>query len=177
MLELQKSVLSRALTDGEMLYAIIDSGIYKEFHDLMDIEGEEDVRILLKEPYLDGYESAAPYLMALEIEGSLCDGLLHASVGECWLTFVVSDKSLDVLAEELREMIVPYSEAHGHEIIYRFYDPRNLANYLAIHDKDELDAFFGDIGGEFFTIDAANPAFLYHYSKEGILPILLEEEK
>ncbi len=171
-----KNVLKRYMTEGMHLYAIVDSAIYKTFHDLMDIEGEEHIRILLKEPYLYGYESVAPYLVLLDIDDAMTDELLHAATGEQWLTLIVSHKSLDALAYELRDMIVVESEAHGKAIIYRFYDPRNLSNYIHIHSDEELEAFYEDIGGALLTIDAKNPEFMHLYSKEGILVIDTREE-
>jgi len=176
MSEICKAFLKKELGSGKALYGIVDSAIYKEFHDLMDIEGEENIRILLKEPYLHGYERAAPYLMLLDIDDAIADGLLHAAKGEQWLTLVVSHKSLDALAQELRDMIVVESEVHGKPIIYRFYDPRNLANYIHIHDEAELKMFYEDIGGALFTIDADDPSVLYAYRDNGIEMIDLKEE-
>jgi len=168
--------LKSQLNEKIKLYAIVDAGIYKNFLDLMDIEGEEKIRILLKEPYLHGLEAAAPYLMALDGDDALADGLIHASLGEYWLTFVTSHKDLDTLALELREMIVPFSEQHGHEIIYRFYDPRNIENYLLMHNEEELAGFYNDIGGALFVIDAQDPSVIHVYSQEGIEMIDLKEE-
>jgi len=171
-----KAYLQAQLKEKDRLYAIVDAGIYKDFLDLMDIEGEEQIRILLKEPYLHGFEEAAPYLMALDADDALTDGLLHASLGETWLTLVVSHKTLDELATELRGMIVPFSEHHGHEIIYRFYDPRNIENYLLIHNEEELAEFYDDIGGALFVVDAQDPDVMYVYSNEGIEMVDLKEE-
>lgn len=176
MIEMHKVFLNKEITEAKALYAIVDSGIYKSFHDLMDIEGEENIRILLKEPYLHGYETAAPYLMLLDIDDAITDGLLHAATAEQWLTLIVSQKSLDALAQELRDMIVVESEMHARTIIYRFYDPRNLANYIHIHNEEELKMFYEDIGGALFTIDADDPSMLYAYRNDGIEMIDLKDE-
>ncbi len=170
-----KDFLKNELKDGDTLYAIVDSGIYDEFHDLMDVEGEENIRILLKEPYLQGYETAAPYLMLLDIDDAITNGLLHAAAGEHWLTLIVSRKSLDALAQELRDMIVVESEMHARYVIYRFYDPRNLTDYIHIHSEEELIEFYEDIGGVLFTVDADDPGVVYAYRPRGVEMIDLKE--
>lgn len=171
-----KDFLKNELKEGDTLYAIVDSGIYKAFHDMMDVEGEENIRILLKEPYLQGYETAAPYLMLLDIDDAITNGLLHAAAGEHWLTLIVSRKSLDALAQELRDMIVVESEMHARHIIYRFYDPRNLTDYINIHSEEELTELYEDIGGALFTVDADDPGVVYAYRPRGAEMIDLKEE-
>jgi len=145
--------ISSIVPEGSYIYGIVDMGIYKRFGDLMDIEGEERIRILFKPPYLDGFESAAPYLVKLELsDDELSEHLLSEGSGKDWFSLVVSRNSLDGLADTLRSMIVPFSEPHDKEVILRFYDPRNLENYLKIHSKDELASMFAAIDGFFALI-------------------------
>jgi len=168
--------LKNECAKDEHLYAIIDAGIYKPFLDVIDIEGDTYAQILLKDPYLHGYEEAAPYLVELDLDTPLSLELLEASLGEYWMSFILSSKRPQSLAGELREMIVPFSQQHGHEIIFRFYDPRNLSNYVHIHDADELEALYDDLGGRMFTIDADDTSVLYRYDREGIEMIDLKEK-
>jgi hypothetical protein len=170
------SFLRNECVENEHLYAIIDTWIYKEFLDIIDIEGEENISILLKEPYLQGYEEAAPYLIEMDIDTPLFLELLEASLKENWMSFVISSKTLESLARELREMIVPFSQHHEQEIIFRFYDPRNLSNYIHIHDEDELEEFYDDIGGRMLTIDVDDASVLYRYDRKGIEMIDLKEK-
>jgi len=63
---------------------------------------------------------------------------------------------------------MPYSEQHQREILFRFYDPRNLDNYLMIHNEEELEEMFEDVGGSLFTVDTISNNLLNYYSKESI---------
>ncbi len=156
------------------LYGVVDSGIFPEFHDMADIEGWDDIRILLAEPYLHGFESAAPYLVRLQPGGRFAEKLFEESAGGYWLTLIVSRKGLDGLANELREMIVVYSQMHERYVILRFYDPRNFDDYLAIHDERALSELFDDIGGAVYTIDAQRAGVIYRYTREGISRVVME---
>ena len=94
-----------------------------------------------------------------------------------WITYLLSHKNINALQNELQEMIMPYSEQHQKEILFRFYDPRNLTNYMLMHDAEELVEMFEDVGGGFFTVDTKESNFLHGYSQEKSFEIIeLEEE-
>ena len=175
MAKMYNNFFEKELSAGGTLYGVVDSGIFPEFHDMADIEGWDEIRILLAEPYLHGFESAAPYLVRLRPGGRFAERLFEESSGGYWLTLIVSQKGLDDLANELREMIVVYSCIHERYIIFRFYDPRNLDDYLAIHDKRALSEFFDDIGGIIYTMNAQKPNVVHRYTRDGLSKRVLEE--
>ncbi len=176
LLQIQKKLIAKQAA-GADLYAIVESAIYKELHRMVELEMEDRIRILLKEPYLHGYDKVAPYLVSLNLDDDpVSDKLIEESRGESWLTFVVSCKRMDELADELRDMIVVYSEKHEKDIVYRFYDPRHLQNYLLIHEPPELNTLFEEeIEGFFMTIDREDPTLMYRYDAGGMTPVFAKE--
>ena len=160
---------------GAKLYAIVDTAIYKEFIDIMDIEDPER-RILFKDPFIGEYENVAPYLLHLTKDDPFTEDTLTKGYGKPWLSFIVSRLDISTLAFELRERINIYSEEHEKEVIFRFYDPRNLKRYFKILTDKEQVTFFNDINGLFAYVDIEIPSKLHLCSAKESKHILLEKE-
>jgi len=161
---------------GASLYGIVDTGIYKAFHDVLDIEDPEH-RILFKDTYIQEYESVAPYIVSLEKESTFAKELIVKGYASTWLTFMVSRHDMPTLAYELRERINVYSQKHEKEIIFRFYDPRNLARYFKMLTTEEQETLFTDINGLFAHVDLEETHRLQLYTAQGTKEIMLEEEE
>lgn len=161
---------------NDTLYAIVDAAINKEFIKVLHMQEPNSYSILLKEPLATQVEKAAPYLVELNLEEAYTQELMKKGFATNWITYILSHKNLNELTEELKEMIMPYSEQHEREILFRFYDPRNLDNYVMIHNEEELEMMFEDVGGSLFTVDVEEPNFLHVYSqKKNFEMIELEE--
>jgi hypothetical protein len=161
---------------GAKLYAIVDTGIYREFIDMVDIEDPKR-RILFKDPFIDEYENVAPYLLLLNKDDPFTEDIITKGYGKPWLSFIVSRLDMPTLAFELRERINIYSDQHEREIIFRFYDPRNLQRYFKMLTDKELLTLFHDLNGLFAYVDTETPSKLHLYSaKESKLVILQKEE-
>lgn len=161
--------------EGFMLYGIVDGAIHQEFTKVLHMQEEDSYKILLKEPLAQKVEKAAPYLVKLNLKEEYTQKLMKEGFATYWLTYVISHKNIDELQEELKEMIMPYSEYHQREILFRFYDPRNLDNYVMIHEEDELEEMFEDVGGSFFTVDLEEKDYLHCYSVETPLQVVYLE--
>lgn len=146
-------------------YTIVDSAINKTFTKAIHMQEEDSYKILLKEPLAQKVEKAAPYLVELNLEETYTQELMKKGFATNWLTYILSHKNLEELTEELKEMIMPYSEQHQREILFRFYDPRNLDNYVMIHEEVELKDMFDDVGGSLFTVDTQESNFLHAYTQ------------
>ena len=162
--------------ENHNLYAIVDSAINKEFTKALHMQEEESYKILLKEPLAQKVEKAAPYLVKLNLEEEYTQKLMKKGFATNWLTYILSHKNINELTEELKEMIMPYSEQHQREILFRFYDPRNLDNYVMIREAEELIEMFEDVGGGFFTVDTVSNNLLNYYSKDSINDFIDLEE-
>jgi len=158
------------------LYAIVDSAINKEFTKALHMQEPNSYAILLKEPLATKVEKAAPYLVTLNLEETYTQELMKKGFATNWLTYILSHKTLNELQEELKGMIMPYSEHHQKEILFRFYDPRNLDNYIMIHEEVELKDMFDDVGGSLFTVDTQESNFLHAYTQNENFKIVDLEE-
>ena len=172
-----KELLEKEKYQNYTLYTIVDSAINREFTKALHMQEDNSYKILLKEPLVQKVEEVAPYLVKLNLEEEYTQKLMEKGFATNWLTYLVSYKNIDELQQELQEMIMPYSEQHQREILFRFYDPRNLENYIMIHEAEELVEMFEDVGGAFLTVDSDEPTFLHLYSKDKNFEIIeLEEE-
>lgn len=172
-----KTVLTKEEYEEHTLYAIVDSAINKEFTKALHMQEEESYKILLKEPLAQKVEKAAPYLVKLNLEEEYTQKLMKKGFATNWLTYIISHKKINELTEELKEMIMPYSEQHQREILFRFYDPRNLDNYVMMHEAEELIEMFDDVGGGFFTVDTTKKTELKIYALSNVLSIINLEEQ
>ncbi|NOR55397.1 MAG: DUF4123 domain-containing protein [Sulfurovum sp.] len=157
------------------LYAIADAGIYKELIDVFDIASPEH-HILFKESWVREYENVAPYIVALNKEDETSQKLIAEGFGKTWLTFLISSHNISTLAFDLAERINVYSEKHDKEIIFRFYDPRNLERYFKMQTEAEVSELLGDLQGTFAYVDVEDPNKLNIFSTEQKECISLEGE-
>ena len=166
-----KKLLKKEEQENYTLYAIVDSAIHKEFTKALHMQEENSYKILLKEPLAQKVEEVAPYLVQLNLEEEYTQKLMEKGFATNWITYLLSHKNINALQNELQEMIMPYSEQHQREILFRFYDPRNLENYMLMHSAEELVEMFEDVGGGFFTVTKKSPQVVKVYR----LPTILEE--
>lgn len=87
----------------------------------------------------------APYVVQLTPGTVFADWLLSESFGKHWGIFVHSRHSIKEMRRHFRSLITVYDEA-GNPMIFRFYDPRVLSNFLPTCNADELKTFFGTVG-------------------------------
>lgn len=160
---------------NDTLYAIVDAAINKEFTKVLHMQEPNTYSILLKESLATQVEKAAPYLVELNLKEEYTQELMKKGFATNWLTYIISHKNLNELTEELKEMIMPYSEQHEREILFRFYDPRNLDNYVMIHNEEEVEMMFEDVGGSFFTVDVQSNNLLNCYTNDNNDFLDLEE--
>ncbi|HIP48090.1 MAG TPA: DUF4123 domain-containing protein [Lutibacter sp.] len=160
---------------GATLYAIADAGIYRELIDVLDIDNPKH-RILFKDTFVQEYENVAPYLISLDRDDAFTEKIITEGYGKTWLTFVISRQDMHTLAFDLRERINIYSEKHEKEVIFRFYDPRNLERYFKMITVEEAQEFFTDINGIFAYVDSEDENKLNIYASTGKEIKLLKED-
>ena len=168
------SLADRSDTQAQ-LYAIVDAGIYRTFIDLLDIEAPM-YRILFKDLFVREYENVAPYLIVLEKGDAFTERIVSEGYGKTWLSFVISGLDIDPLAEALKGYINPYSQKHAQEIIFRFYDPRNMRRYVEMLTPEEFDLFSSDIEGFLLCIDTNEPSVLQCFESKQQKTISLLKE-
>jgi hypothetical protein len=90
----------------------------------------------------------APYLVHLAPGTPFTDWVLSDSFGRHWGIFAQSLHSIKEMRRHLRALTTVYNE-DGNPMIFRFYDPRVLQNYLPTCNGGELKSFFGKIDAFF----------------------------
>ena len=93
-------------------------------------------------------QEVAPYVVQLTPGGLFADWLLGACFGKHWGIFAHSRHSIKEMRRHFRSLITVYDET-GKPMIFRFYDPRVLPNFLPTCDADELKTFFGNVDNFF----------------------------
>lgn len=86
----------------------------------------------------------APYVVHLLPRHKFTDWVLNESFGKNWGIFVHCRHSIKEMRRHFRSLVNVYDE-QGNPMIFRFYDPRVLQQFLPTCNEDELKTFFGKI--------------------------------
>lgn len=89
-------------------------------------------------------ELAAPYLVSLKWDDEKTRRFLKVAWGRSWGIFLHCDAREQALISHLRELLV-VRDPSGNEMIFRYYDPRILRNYLPTCTPNEWKMVFGPI--------------------------------
>lgn len=100
----------------------------------------------------------APYLVELSPRYAFTRTLLEQGFGRSWGIFVRIDDWTG-LRHHLRKLLTVRDEA-GRKLLFRWYDPRVLRNYLPTCTPAELGQVFGPVGS--FFAEAAGPELALH---------------
>jgi uncharacterized protein DUF4123 len=91
-----------------------------------------------------GLEMAAPYLVQLDHGYRDTHQFIQRAWGNSWGVLLRSETSLKKLRRHLREFLVVRNE-QGKRLVFRYYDPRVLREYLPTCTMSELRTVFGPI--------------------------------
>ncbi|PYS89493.1 MAG: DUF4123 domain-containing protein [Acidobacteria bacterium] len=86
----------------------------------------------------------APYLVGLVDGTEFTEWLLGECFGKHWGVFAHSPNSITEMRRHFRGLINVYDEA-GKPMIFRYYDPRVMQNFLPTCNAGELKTFFGKV--------------------------------
>jgi hypothetical protein len=86
----------------------------------------------------------APYVVYLSPGAKFADWVLTECFGKHWGIFAHSRHSIKEMRRHFRSLITVYDET-GKPMIFRFYDPRVLPNFLPTCGPNELKEFFGTV--------------------------------
>lgn len=84
----------------------------------------------------------APYVVNLAPGSAFTDWVLNEGFGKHWGIFVHCRHSFKEIRRHFRSLFTVYDET-GNPMIFRFYDPRVLQNFLPTCNGEELKSFFG----------------------------------
>ena len=100
----------------------------------------------------------APYVVQVTPGTVFADWLMGESFGNHWGIFAHSRFSIKEMRRHFRALVTVYDEK-GDPMIFRFYDPRVLQNFLPTCQGGELQTFFGNVDA-FFAEDVENQTLL-----------------
>ena len=93
-------------------------------------------------------QEVAPYVVQLAPGSGFAQWVLDEGFGKHWGIFAHSRHSIKEMRRHFRSLITVYDET-GKPMIFRFYDPRVLPNFLPTCETDELKTFFGNVDAYF----------------------------
>lgn len=90
----------------------------------------------------------APYVVQMMPGTSFTDWVLSECFGNHWGIFAHSRYSIKEMRRHFRALVSVYDET-GEPLIFRFYDPRVLQNFLPTCNGGEMQTFFGNVDAFF----------------------------
>jgi hypothetical protein len=88
--------------------------------------------------------TVAPYLVRLEAESQFTELVLGEGWGAHWGSFVVSPANLRSLRDHFRAFHT-VELPDQRTVLFRYYDPRVLRNFLPVCNAAELATFYGPV--------------------------------
>lgn len=145
------------------LYAVLDAARDPLVLGLLMQSGER-FQSLYEGPKAQRYAAIAPYLVALPRDSSFLVQLVRMGWGKSWGIFLTCDRPFEEVRKHLRHFLTVELEG-GKTVLFRFYDPRVLRQFLPTCTPEELLAFHGPVGR--FLMESCPPAALLDHRCDG----------
>ncbi len=131
--------------DSMQVYAVLDAARDDRIHPLLLATGLE-YTCLFSGPLHPDLRAAAPYLVHLSPTAHLTAQVLVLGVKNSWGIILQTppEVTLQQLRRHFRGLLQVQSDT-GQILLFRFYDPRVLSEYLPTCTRDEAAHFFGPI--------------------------------
>lgn len=113
--------------------------------------------------------AVAPWLFNLEHGSAFAQWVAENGSTQSWGVLLRCAEDSVQLYKHLRNFLIVESE-DGHEMYFRYYDPRVLRVFLPTCEREQLHAFFGPIEA-FVAEDAQGQVVEYRLDTEGALEI------
>lgn len=127
-------------------YAVIDGALIPDLR--MKLYETRPPRYCLFSGELEpDMEEVAPYLVRLYPKTPFTEWVLEAW-DKNWGIFVQSREPLEEMRKHFRNLITVYDEK-GNPMIFRFYDPRVIRQFLPTCNQGEIKVFFGSVDSYF----------------------------
>jgi len=108
--------------------------------------------------------TVAPYLVRLEAEDKFTDLVLTEGWGVHWGIFFVTPANLRTLRDHFRSFHT-VELPDQRTVLFRYYDPRVLRNFLPVCNAAELATFFGPV--QKFVVEGETPESGIKFSLAG----------
>lgn len=152
--------LSELLFGGsERIYVVLDGASVPDLQLKLYEMRPQSVCLYRGEPEPDIAE-VAPYLVRIVPGDEFTNWILNEGWGKHWGIFAQSRYSLTEMRKHFRSFLTVHDES-GKPLLFRYYDPRVLRDFLPACNGVELKTFFGRISN--FVFEDKNPQTLLNY--------------
>lgn len=152
--------------EGGAIFAILDGASIPGL--LQKLADEEPEHICLYRGDLEpDIEEVAPYLVRLEAEAPFTDWVIERGWGNHWGIFAESGGDLHQLRLHFRRFLTVHDPG-GKPLLFRYYDPRVLRNFLPTCTPEDLAGLFGPVES-YLMEDESGAAMLRFRMKNGAL--------
>jgi hypothetical protein len=143
-MEMTKDELKKILFTGRTnVFALLDGASIKDLR-MQLFKTDAPNYCLFRGELAPDVAEAAPYLVGLLRDSPFTEWLLSESIGKHWGVFALTRQSITEMRRHFRSLITVHDES-GKPMIFRYYDPRVLRNFLPTCNGGELKTFFGKV--------------------------------
>lgn len=147
--------------EGIHVYAVLDGAAIPDLLDHLYGDEPPECVCLYSGDLEPDIAECAPYLVELKPGAAFTKWMLSEGWGNHWGVVIHTTAGLKELRSHLREFLM-VRDPDGHQLYFRFYDPRVLGDFLGTCDGDQLAALFGPVSA--FLCEGARPLVLSSYS-------------
>ena len=113
--------------------------------------------------------NAAPYLVPLSRDRKFTQHLLDQSWGQSWGIFTIVPRRLSIKQQRDHfRSLLRVRDEDGRKLVFRFYDPRVLRDYLPTCTGQEAKQFFGPVPRILMEDKEAQGLLGYRQVKDGV---------
>jgi hypothetical protein len=126
---------------GQNIFAVMDAARDAAVIGLLGIHAPDEHVSLLPSKTATKWSAYGPFLVELTHRPVLFRLLLTYGWGKSWGIYCVSDLTFPEMASHLRSLII-VEGPEGQKMIFRYYDPRVLADLVSLDDQSIRNSLF-----------------------------------
>jgi len=159
----QARLLAMLRKEFQPLYAILDAAVEPDVLKVL-YESKAECQSLYEGPQGAQLAHFAPYLVRLPADSVLLETLVEKAWGKNWGVYLTCAAEFQALRTHLRSYLMVQLPS-GHQVYFRFYDPRVMRVYLPTCNTRETNQFFGPI--KYYLVEAEKPDNLLQFTNSG----------
>jgi hypothetical protein len=157
---MEKKKLEQYLnTNTARLYCVLDGASVPKLPMRLYETGTPNVCLFSGDLPAD-MQYVAPYLAYLGPGEKFTEWVLSEGFGKHWGIFLHTRYSMNEMRKHFRSLVNVYDE-NANSLIFRFYDPRVMRNFLPTCNEKELETFFGKVDSFFAESENAKGLIKY----------------
>lgn len=126
----------RPRCDAGTLYAVLDAARSGRVVTLLE-ESVDPYASLYDGEQGRAYDDIAPYLVKLRPDSQLLERLVAEGWTDAWGLYVVSSADFDAVRRHLRKFLRVEVEGDPRRLLFRYYDPRVLRDFLGLSTPEQ----------------------------------------